>query len=146
MARFRPERAGASRRRLQRAEHIDQAVRSVGQLHSDHQERATTPQRLVDRITAFIARPFFIALFRLCVVGWIGANLMADSLGFRPIDAPAFAWLQVVIRLYSVVVMLVLVAQKHDDELNRHHDTRTLELALINERKIAKLIELVEAA
>ena len=42
------------------------------------------------------------------------------------------------------VVMLVLVAQKHEDELNAHRDTLTLELAILSEHKIAKVIELLE--
>jgi uncharacterized membrane protein len=40
--------------------------------------------------------------------------------------------------------MLVLVAQKHEDELNAHHDTLTLELAILSEHKIAKVIKLLE--
>ena len=42
------------------------------------------------------------------------------------------------------VVMLVLVAQKHEDELNAHRDTLTLELAILSEHKIAKVIQLLE--
>lgn len=42
------------------------------------------------------------------------------------------------------IVMLVLVAQKHEDELNAHRDTLTLEFAILSEHKIAKVIELLE--
>ena len=43
-----------------------------------------------------------------------------------------------------LVVMLLLVAQKHEDELNAHRDTLTLELAILSEHKIAKVIQLLE--
>ena len=126
-------------------DHVDEAVRSVTQLHSDHHGRTTAPQRAVNRITAFMARPFFIALVGLGVVGWIGANLIASALGLQAIDAPAFLWLQGAANLFSLfVVMLVLVAQKHEDELNAHRDTLTLELAILSEHKIAKVIQLLE--
>ena len=49
------------------------------------------------------------------------------------------------IALFSLfAVMLVLVAQKHEDELNAHRDTLTLELAILSEHKIAKVIQLLE--
>ena len=46
--------------------------------------------------------------------------------------------------LGGAFVMLVLVAQKHEDELNAHRDTLTLELAILSEHKIAKVIQLLE--
>ena len=64
-------------------DHIDEAVRSVTQLRSDHHGRSTAPQRAVNRITAFMARPVFIALLGLGVAGWIGANLVASALGLH---------------------------------------------------------------
>ena len=126
-------------------DHVDKAVRSVAQLHTEHHGNATTPQRWVNRITAFMARPWFIALVGLGAAVWIGANLMANKLGLEAVDAPAFPWLQGAANLFSLfIVMLVLVAQKHEDELNAHRDTLTLELAILSEHKIAKVIQLLE--
>jgi uncharacterized membrane protein len=126
-------------------DHVDKAVRSVTPLHSEHHGRTTTPQRAVNRITAFMARPWFLALVGLGAAGWIVVNLIASMLGLQAIDAPPFPWLQGVTSLFSlVVVMLVLVAQKHEDELNAHRDTLTLELAILSEHKIAKVIQLLE--
>jgi uncharacterized membrane protein len=126
-------------------DHVDEAVRSVTQLHSDHHGRATPPIRAVNRITALIARPRSIALIGLGVAAWIGANAAARMFGLQAIDPPPFSWLEAAISLFSLfVVMLVLVAQKHEDELNTHRDTLTLELAILSEHKIAKVIQLLE--
>lgn len=126
-------------------EHVDEAVRSVTQLHSDHHGRTSASQHAVNRITAFIARPLFVALLAVIVAGWIAANLIAVALGLQAIDQPVFPWLQGAANLFSMfVVMLVLVAQKHEDELNAHRDTLTLELAILSEHKIAKVIQLLE--
>lgn len=125
--------------------HVDKAVRSVTQLHSEHHGRATMPQRAVNRVTAFMAKPWFLVLLGLGAAGWIAANLTATMLGLRAIDSPAFPWLQGTANLFSLfVVLLVLVAQKHEDELNAHRDTLTLELAILSEHKIAKVIQLLE--
>ena len=126
-------------------DHVDEAVRSVTQLHSDHHGKATTPQRAVNRITALMARPWFITVVGLSVAVWIVANLIVSRLGLEAIDPPPFPWLEVAATLFSLfVVMLVLVAQKHEDELNAHRDTLTLELAILSEHKIAKVIQLLE--
>jgi uncharacterized membrane protein len=42
------------------------------------------------------------------------------------------------------IVTLVLVAQKHKDELNARREILTLEPAILSERKIAKVIALLE--
>jgi uncharacterized membrane protein len=126
-------------------DHIGQAVRSVTQLHVDHHRRATTPQRAINRISALMGRPWFIAIVAIGAGLWVVANLIAARLGVQPIDPPPFPWLGFVATLFSLlVVMLVLVAQRHEDELNGHRDTLTLELAILSEHKLAKIIQLLE--
>ena len=58
---------------------------------------------------------------------------------------PLFLWLLGEVTLFSLFfVTLVLVAQKLGDELNAPRDIRTLELAILREQKIAKVIQLLE--
>ncbi len=126
-------------------DHVDEAIRSIAQLNSEHHGKATAAQRLINRISAAIARPHFVAFLTIGVCVWIGANLAAIALGWYALDRPAFPWLQGAANLLSLfIVTLVLVAQKHEDELNAHHEILTLELAILSERKIAKIIELLE--
>jgi uncharacterized membrane protein len=126
-------------------DHVDEAVRSIAQLHSEHHGKTTAAQRLINRISLVIARPRFVAFLTTGVAVWISANLAAIALGWYAIDRPSFPWLQGAANLASLfVVTLVLAAQKHEDELNARHEILTLELALLSERKIAKIIELLE--
>jgi len=126
-------------------DHVGEAVGSVAELRSKHHGRATRSQRLVNRMTGLLAQPATIAFLGLAVVTWMSANSLASALGLPAIDPPAFPWLQGVAELFSVfIVMLVLVTQKHEDELNAHRDTLTLELAILSEHKIAKVIQLLE--
>jgi uncharacterized membrane protein len=126
-------------------DHVDKAVRSVTQLHSDHHGRTTSTQRAVNRVAAFMGRPWFIAVVGFIVVAWIAANLIAATLGVKAIDPPPFAWLEVTASLCSLLlVVLLLAAQRHEDELNAHRDTLTLELAILSDHKIAKVIQLLE--
>ena len=126
-------------------DHVDKAVRSVSQLHSQHHERTTAPQRAVNRTAAFMGRPWFLVLAVTSAAAWIAANSMASRFGLEAVDPPPFPWLEVTATLFSLLlVMLVLAAQRHEDELNAHRDTLTLELAILSEHKIAKVIQLLE--
>jgi uncharacterized membrane protein len=126
-------------------DHVDEAIRSIAQLHSEHHEKATVPQRVINRISAVIARPRFVVFLTMGICVWIGANLAALALGRDAVDPPSFPWLQSAVNLLSLfIVTLVLAAQKHEDELNARREILTLELALLSERKIAKVIELLE--
>ncbi len=92
-----------------------------------------------------MAKPWFLVLVVLGAAAWIAANTRASMLGSAPIDPPPFVWLEAATSLFSLfVVMLVLVAQKHEDELNAQRDNLTLELAILSEHKIAKVIQLLE--
>ena len=92
-----------------------------------------------------MGRPWFITVVGLSVSVWILANFVVSRLGLEAIDPPPFPWLEVAATLFSLfVVMLVLVAGTYEDELNAHRDTLTLELAILSEHKIAKVVQLVE--
>ena len=100
---------------------------------------------MVSQISTVIGRPSFVAVLAFVVAAWIGVNLIVVAFGRPAFDAPAFLWLQGAVNLFSLfIVTLVLVAQTHADELNARRDNRTLELAILSERKIAKVIELLE--
>jgi uncharacterized membrane protein len=126
-------------------DHVDKAVRSVTQLHSEHRGKTTAPQRTINRVAALVGRPRFLVLIALGFVVWMAGNLSASSYGVQPIDPPPFAWLEIAATLFSLfLVVLLLAAQKHEDELNAHRDTLTLELSILTEHKIAKVIQLLE--
>ena len=42
------------------------------------------------------------------------------------------------------VTLLILITQRHDDELATRREQLTLELAILNERKAAKIIAMLE--
>jgi uncharacterized membrane protein len=126
-------------------DHVDKAVRSVSQLHSEHHQRTTAPQRAVNRMAASLGRPSFMLLAVFSAAVWIIVNLTASKFGLQAVDPPPFPWLELTATLFSLLlVMLVLVAQRHEDQLNAHRDTLTLELAILSEHKIAKVIQLLE--
>jgi uncharacterized membrane protein len=125
--------------------HIEETIRAIGKLQAEHHGRATPQQRAVRRLTDVLGRPAFLAGLAIVVAAWIGANLMSITLGYPPLDPPPFAWLNVAISLVSLfIVVLILGAQRHEDQLTQHRELLTLELAILSEQKTAKVIQLLE--
>jgi uncharacterized membrane protein len=121
--------------------HIEETIRSIAKLQAEHHGSATPQQRAVRRLTDILGRPSFLGILAIAVAGWIGAN----ALGYSPIDPPPFAWLNVVASLVSLfMVVLILGAQRHEDQLTQHRELLTLELAILSEQKTAKVIQLLE--
>jgi uncharacterized membrane protein len=120
-------------------------MRSIAQLHAEHQENATPLQRAVDRMTALLGRPGFIGVLTVIVVCWIGLNLFTAAIGYRSIDPPPFSWLGGAASLVSLyVAALILATQRRDDQLAQHRELLILELAVLSEQKTAKVIQLLE--
>jgi uncharacterized membrane protein len=125
--------------------HIEETIRAIAKLHADHHEEAGTLQRVVERLTAWIGRPRFIAALTIVVSLWIGCNLVVLLSGSKPWDAPPFNWLQGGFGLLALyVTVLILTTQRRDDQLASYREQLTLELAILGEQKSAKIISLLE--
>lgn len=125
--------------------HIEETIRSIARLHAEHHGGATPLQRLVDRLADRLGRPGFIGALALAVAGWIAGNLAAPALGHAPLDPPPFVFLNIAVSLAALfMVVLILGAQRHDEQLARQRELLTLELAILGEQKTAKVIQLLE--
>jgi uncharacterized membrane protein len=125
--------------------HLEETIQSIAGLQAEHQANATSHQRAVDWITSLIGRPSFIATLTALVLAWMSLNGVAAALGFRALDPPPFAWLSgfsSVVSLYLVI--LILTTQRGDDRLMQRRELLILELTILSEQKIAKVVALLE--
>ena len=113
-------------------------------VHANYYQKAAPLRGMVSQMTATIGRPGFVVLLTLSILGWMGANLTIMRVGWEPWDPPPFAWLAGAAGLAALyTTVLILVTQRHDDELARQREVLTLEIALLNEQKSAKIIEML---
>ncbi len=126
-------------------DHLDQSVREISNLHALHYRRATPIERHLDGAITKLSHPALLVSLTIGVIGWIGVNLALALAGGHPIDPPPFPWLQGVASMASAyLAALILTTQSREDGLTRHRDQLTLELAILAERKSAKIIQLLE--
>lgn len=125
--------------------HIEETVQAIARLQAEHERRATTGERLMERMTALIGRPRFLVWLVAAAVGWALANAAALRLAHGAPDPPPFYWLQGVASLSAFcVTVIILISQRRADSLASLRAQLTLELAILGEQKTAKVIDLLE--
>jgi uncharacterized membrane protein len=125
--------------------HIDETVRAIARLHAEHHNGATPLERAADRLTGVVGQPRFIGALTVAALGWIGYNLAAPGLHWRPFDTPPFNALATVASVLGVyVTVLILSTQRREAALAQLREQLTLELAILGDQKSAKTIQLLE--
>jgi uncharacterized membrane protein len=125
--------------------HIAETVDAVAQIHADHHLKRSAVERFMDNWTARLARPAVLAGVVCGVAFWMAINLLAPLGGYTIIDAPPFPWLFEALTFLGLVMgILILSTQRRADQLAELREQMTLELASVTERKVAKVIELIE--
>ena len=62
----------------------------------------------------------------------------------EPWDPPPFSWLVGAASLLALfTTILILATQRHDDELARHREVLTLEIASLSEQKATRIIQML---
>ena len=127
--------------------HIEQTVQAIARLHAAHDRRATTLQKVVDRVTTLFAHPWFIAIVAVAAAAWIVGDVVLRRATGHGLDRPGFPWLQLAGELLAIcITSLVLMSQRRKDELSELREQLTLELVIMIEQKVAKVIDLHEEA
>jgi len=127
------------------ADHIEAAVQQMADLHADNVRDTTPLQHLVLWITTTLSRPSVLALALLFVVAWIAFNMAAPALGLHAFDPPPFALLEMAATVVALfTTLLILATQRREEHLARRRSQLTLQLSVLSEQKIAKVISLLE--
>ena len=125
--------------------HIEDAISSMAKLHIDHHGKVGALQRWVEKVTALFGRPEFTPALTGLIVFWICLNLGLGELGYKAFDPPPFTLMSGLVSLAALSMAgMILTTQRRESELTTRREQLTLELSILTEQKVAKLIELVE--
>ena len=79
------------------------------------------------------------------IAGWITFNLALPRLGHAAFDPFPFSLLSAAVLTVGLyLAAMIPISQRHDDEMAMRREQMTLELAILNEQKSAKIIALLE--
>ena len=127
------------------ADHVEASVQRMAELHAQHANDLSGLHRRILRLTEAFAQPPFILGAIVVIAAWIGFNLSASWLGARALDPPPFNLLQAAAAVLALIAtLLILATQRREEELARKRSQLTLQLAVLSEQKLAKVIHLLE--
>src|SRR5215211_6792505 len=125
--------------------HIDQNVATIASLREHADGDLSAHQRSVESVTAALGRPRSIYVTITVVSLWCAANVIAPSLGMQAVDPPPFFYLQGCVGCVALLMMIMVLTsqarQRKEAERDAHLD---LQINLLAEQKITKLVSLVE--
>ena len=124
----------------------DQVVKNIEKIvcFQAKQEQKLRPRdRLIEKTAAFFGKSEFLYLQLFFFTSWIICTHLAPQL--LPFGLPPFEVQEMGIDVTALLITTgVLVQQSRQDRLAEQRSHLTLQINLLTEQKIAKLIELVE--
>jgi uncharacterized membrane protein len=125
-------------------EHVLKNVETIASHQDRQQQSVTADRRVLNKIAAFFARPGFLYFQIGFFAVWIGCTNLAE----RNIISKNFPLFELHLHGLEVASLListeVLIAQAHQEKMEQERSNLGLQLNLVTEQKIAKLISLVE--
>lgn len=126
-------------------EQIIQNINAVLDFYAREDEKIGYWQRAIERISAVIGQPAFLAFIFIFVLVWTLGDISLGLMGFREFDPPPFLWLQGLIGLAALLTTtIVLTRQNRVAKLEEQRAHLDLKVTLLTEQKAAKMIDLLE--
>ncbi len=72
--------------------HIEDTVRSIAELHADHDRQASLYQRTIERLIERLGRPASAGVIAVIMAFWIAANVLLERVHHQPFDPAPFPY------------------------------------------------------
>lgn len=120
-------------------------VDQLAKLYDRHDQRTTRVQRFANRVTLSLGKPMSLVIIFGVAIAWIVGNYVARAMGSTALEEFPFPDLGFIATIAALLVaLLILTTQRHEEELAESRAQLTLHIAMLSERKIAKIIALLE--
>jgi uncharacterized membrane protein len=124
---------------------LNENIQTIVELHKRAENEVSKQQRTIEKITDFLGRPMFLFIILAFVLLWIIGNTLFIKLGFSSFDPPPFTWLQGIITLGALLqATMILITQNRENVMSERHTQLDLQVSLIIDQKMSKLLSLVD--
>jgi uncharacterized membrane protein len=128
-----------------RPANLDQNIDSVLEVRKREREQRSPSHRLVDRFSRIISRPLYLLGLVVFAGAWIAFNVLAPQLGHTAFDPSPFPLLDGILSLGALITTtVILIAQNRQTRIEQQHMHISLQVNLVTEQKVAKVINLLE--
>jgi uncharacterized membrane protein len=128
------------------SDHITENIESIEAFQLREQQKLGDSHRRLGSVGDIAGRPAYLLCLSGLILLWIAANGLGPRFGWSPpLDPPPYAWLQGFLTLAGVITTtVVLISQNRHARLDSQRGHLGLQLTLLTEQKVTKLIHLLE--
>lgn len=120
-------------------------IADILELESRELARTTRAQLWLEKLSHWLAHPAFPIALLFFTALWIGLNVTTIRLGIPRFDPPPFPWLWGLLTLIALLTTtIVLIGQGRQSTLAEQRAHLDLQINLLTEQKVTKLIHLLE--
>lgn len=124
---------------------LDRDIEAIVAMRMNAERKVSGHQRIIEKATNILGRPLAFYIAVLVAIGWMVVNFFHRLFGLPLFDAPPFAWLQEVVGLSALLMtIIVLTTQNRQAKFTEQRRHLDLQISLLTERKVSKVIELLE--
>lgn len=124
---------------------INQNIEGIVAFHEREQLKIGNSQRRLETVSGLVSRPLYLITVLSFVVLWVSGNALAARFGLTPLDPAPFPRLQGLLTLAALLTTtVVLIAQSREAKLESQRSHLDLQVNLLTEQKVTKLIHLIE--
>lgn len=125
------------------SEQVVKNIETIIGFQAKQEQKLPMHDRLIEKIASFFGKSEFLYLQLLFFAGWSICSHLAPEL--LPFGMPQFDLQEMGVDIAALLIATgVLVQQTREDKLAEQRSHLILQINLLTEQKIAKLIELVE--
>ncbi|WP_017301491.1 DUF1003 domain-containing protein [Nodosilinea nodulosa] len=136
-----------SRRRILTAplpDPIAENIDAIIAIHRQEAEEASAAEQILEAVAAWFSRPIFLYLLLGGLGLWLGGDALNHT-SLLPFDLPTFSWAGQGLDAAALLISTgVLIRQNRQESFAEQRTQLMLQLNLLSEKKIAKIISLLE--
>jgi len=122
-------------------EQVAENIETILAFYRREEDKVGASRRMLERVGGALGRPAVIAL----TLAFAGSWISAQTLGWLDFDPPPFFWLQGIVSFSALLMAIViLIKQNRQSKVEALHAHLDLQVNMLTEQKVSKLIELIE--
>jgi uncharacterized membrane protein len=125
-------------------EQVIENIKTIVNHEDEFEQNKTNPQKIIDKIAVFLGQPAFLYFQILFFSTWCLCSFLSRR-GLLATEFPLFDFREDGLEIISLLISTgVLIYQARQERLSEDRSHLTLQINLLTEQKIAKLISLIE--
>jgi uncharacterized membrane protein len=123
---------------------IAENIEAIIAIHRQEARDGPVAERILERVAAWFSQPGFLYLLLLGLGIWLSADALNHT-DLLPFTLPTFSWAEQGLDAAALLISTgVLIRQNREESFAEQRTQLMLQLNLLSEKKIAKIIALIE--